>query len=72
MISLRFVCWSTVAVCLGAPCWGQWSKDPAASSLLCDGAGAEVQPKLEAASDGGSYLSFYDSDPSGSRPSAST
>jgi len=44
----------------------QWSKDPALDLLLSDGAGAEVQAKLASGSEGRTFVSWYDSDPSGS------
>jgi len=66
---------SLVAVTLGtlgalvtgaAPALAQFSIDPAASLQLSDGAGDEVQVKLAPSPDGSTYVSFFDSDPSGS------
>lgn len=65
MHSARFTAAPLAFVVLSLPVAAQWSKDPAANTQLSDGAGSEVQPKL-AATEGGSYLSFYDSDPAGS------
>lgn len=53
---------------LAAPAlaFGQWPKAAGADALISDGAGSEVQAKLAAGADGSTYLSYYDSDPSGS------
>ena len=44
----------------------QWSKDPALNTRLSDGAGDEVQAKIRGGADGHAYVSWFDSDPSGS------
>lgn len=65
MKSARTAAISLAVVVLSLPAAAQWSKDAAVNTQISDGAGSEVQPKL-VGTDGGSYLSFYDSDPGGS------
>lgn len=65
MLLERFTATALACVVFTLPVAAQWSKDSGANTLISDGAGSEVQPKL-AATGGGSYLSFYDSDPGGS------
>ncbi|WP_145062852.1 hypothetical protein [Engelhardtia mirabilis] len=44
----------------------QWSKAASTNAVLSGGSGEEVQVKLAPASDGTTFVSFYDSDPAGS------
>jgi hypothetical protein len=57
---------SLVAVlCLSLPVSAQWSKSPGTTLSLADGAWEQVQAKVVRAPDGGAYVSWFDSDPSG-------
>lgn len=49
-----------------APVFAQWSSDPDDSLVIAGDAHAQVQPKIVGTSDGGSYVSWFDSDPAGS------
>jgi len=48
------------AMTLGANAFGQWSDDPADNLIVGGGAGDQVQPKIVATSDGGSYIAWFD------------
>ncbi|MDF1798577.1 MAG: hypothetical protein P1V81_05335 [Planctomycetota bacterium] len=49
-----------------APALAQYPIDPALNLAVADGAFEEAQPKVVATSDGGCYVSWFASDPSGS------
>lgn len=44
----------------------QWSPNPATNTSVADGPSEQAQPKIAPTSDGGCYLSWFDSDPNGS------
>jgi len=46
----------------------QWSSDPLVNLDLATSSASQDQPKVRATASGGSYVSWYDSDPSGSPP----
>ncbi|MGK0432517.1 MAG: hypothetical protein ACJA0V_001659 [Planctomycetota bacterium] len=51
---------------IAASATGQWSATAATNLAIGDGAGDQVQTKVAPLPDGGCYISWYDSDPSGS------
>lgn len=63
---IPFFVTSLFAVFIGMPTAAQWSKSAANNVELSDGAGLEVQVKLESTSQGFVYASWFDSDPAGS------
>ena len=54
-----------IFVLLAGTVHGQWSTDPLTNVVIDDSSGEQVQPKIVAVPDGGYYVSWYDSDPSG-------
>jgi hypothetical protein len=40
--------------------FAQWSSDPAVNLMVCDTAGSQELPKIAATSDGGCYISWFD------------
>jgi hypothetical protein len=55
-----------IVAALAAPVSAQWSSDPAANLLIDDSANEQVQPKIVPGTEGGFYISWYDTDPTGS------
>lgn len=57
----------SLALLLLAPAaaMAQWSDDPAINSAIADRSGDQVQPKVRAAPDGGSYIAWFDNNSGG-------
>lgn len=59
----------TLAMCLSASAWGQWSPDPQHNSAVADVAGAtQVQPQIAPRADGHWWISWFSLNPQGSPP----
>lgn len=65
-ITIRSACFLAIILVLATPVSGQWSPSAAANLAVGDGAGDQVQTKVAPLPGGGCYVSWYDSDPSGS------
>jgi hypothetical protein len=51
---------SFVIILFATPSVAQWSPDPAANTPVCDTTGAQELPKIAQTSDGGCYVSWFD------------
>lgn len=59
----------TLAMCLCASAWGQWSTDPQHNHAIADVAGAtQVQPQIAARPDGHWWISWFSLHPQGTPP----
>ena len=59
----------TLALCLSASAWGQWSTDPQHNSAVANVAGAsQVQPQITSRADGHWWISWFALHPQGTPP----
>jgi hypothetical protein len=61
MINRTFWCMVFVSVLSAVPGLAQWSDDPAVNLVIGDGTGDQVQAKIVGTSDGGAYISWFNS-----------
>jgi hypothetical protein len=53
-------CLFLTVLCFAQPLRGQWSGDPNTNLTVCDTSGNQELPKIAATSDGGCYISWFD------------
>ena len=65
MLGIRGLVCATAMLCCVLGAQAQWSSDPSMNLAVADRSGDQVQAKIQATSDGGCYVSWYDNSTGG-------